>query len=668
VGVDTSFVSVTPAPRSMRGLFLTYAAISLVPILVLGVVLFGSIRLRTEQSGLAQGRSEAILVARTAVEPLLGSRPLALGVSRTERASLQHLAVHAVGEGDILRFRLQDLAGQVVFSDDGSGFSRVPDDEGLAAAHGKTVTDLTRLNSDSNDVGRKGVESVEVYLPLRAGAPARTVGVLEIYLPYSPIARDVTAGLHQMYLDLALGLALVYLALFAITMSVTRGLRRGAKVNAFLAGHDTLTELPNRLLFHQRAERALTDAARRSRQVAIAIVDLDHFKEINDTLGHHTGDKLLVEIAEMITAEMRPRDTVARLGGDEFGLIVLDADRAERTLSHLRGVIEREVEIRGLPLSVEASIGFAVSPQDGTDADTLLQRADIAMYVAKIQHAGVVRYDDTLDHYDATKLSLVAELRHAIADDQLVLHYQPQATVRTGRVEAFEALVRWQHPTHGLLYPDSFLPLAEQTDVIDRLTQWVLESALRELPVLNESSEDDLKVAVNVSARSIGRTDFAKRVISTLANLAVPAERLVIEVTETALLTDPARAAKVLAELTAAGVNVSLDDFGAGQTSLGYLSALPVDELKIDKSFVMDMLESPAHAAIVRSIIDLGHNLHLRVVAEGVENEEILDALREAGCDIAQGYLLPRPMTAERTVQWLAESPAHHPMADIVVT
>jgi diguanylate cyclase len=279
-----------------------------------------------------------------------------------------------------------------------------------------------------------------------------------------------------------------------------------------------------------------------------------------------------------------------------------------------------------------------------------------------------VRYDGALDHYDAAKLSLVAELRHAIDDDQLVLHYQPQSILRTRRVEAFEALVRWQHPTHGLLYPDSFLPLAEQTDVIDRLTQWVLERALRELCVLDKSSDGELKVAVNVSARSVCRSDFAKGVIATLAHLKVPAERLIVEVTETALLTDPARAAKVLAELTAAGVNVSLDDFGRGQTSLGYLAALPIDELKIDKSFVMDMLEKPAHAAIVRSIVDLGHNLQLRVVAEGVESEEILDALREAGCDVAQGFLLARPMSADKIVQWLAESPAHHGPTDMVLT
>ena len=238
-----------------------------------------------------------------------------------------------------------------------------------------------------------------------------------------------------------------------------------------------------------------------------------------------------------------------------------------------------------------------------------------------------------------------------------MLHYQPQAVLEDGRIEVVEALVRWQHPTHGLLYPDAFLPLAEQTDVIDRLTHWVLGTALSELRNLDQRWSDRLTVAVNVSARSIGRPNFAEHVIQTLETLDVPAERLVVEVTETALLSDPARAAEVLRKLAAAGVKISLDDFGRGQTSLGYLSALPVDELKIDKSFVLDMLDDSAHAAIVRSIVDLGHNLGLRVVAEGVETEEILSALSEIGCDIAQGFLLARPMPAVTLHGWLGSIP-----------
>ncbi len=649
------------ASQSLGRLFARYAAISLVPMVMLGIVLSSNLRSEAARRGLAEGKSEAVLVARTAVEPLLDGGSLAHGLSTSELTGLRRLATAAISEGHLLRLRVRDLTGRVVFSDDGSGFGGRPEDEALEAAAGQTVGHLTRLNSDTNDSGRKGVESVEIYLPLQAGRPSRRVGVLETYLPYAPIAQDITGGLNKLYVDLAVGLALVYLALLAITVSMSRSLRREINRNAFLAEHDTLTELPNRVLFHRRAERALADASRRGEATSIAIVDLDHFKEINDTLGHHSGDELLTEIARAISSSMRPGDTVARLGGDEFGLILRNVADARPLLSRIREIVEREVDIRGLPLSVQASVGFSVAPDDGTDVNLLLQRADIAMYVAKATHAEVVGYDDDLDHYDATKLSLVGELRRAIDQGQLVLHFQPQARIATREVMAVEALVRWQHPEHGLLPPDRFLPLAEQTDVIDRLTDWVLHSALQTLRVLDGSSPRTLKVAVNVSARSVCRSDFARRVIQTLHDLDIPAERLIIEVTESALLTDPGRAAKVLDELSKAGVKISIDDFGQGQTSLGYLSALPVDELKIDKSFVMDMLQNPDHAAIARSIIDLGHNLKLRVVGEGVESDEILDALQTAGCDVAQGFSLARPMALEVLVDWLtAREVAEH--------
>jgi predicted signal transduction protein with EAL and GGDEF domain len=344
---------------------------------------------------------------------------------------------------------------------------------------------------------------------------------------------------------------------------------------------------------------------------------------------------------------MRPGDTVARLGGDEFGLIVRDVRDAEPVLQRLRDVIDL-----GLPLSVQASVGWVSAPEDGIDVGELLQRADVAMYVAKARHAGITRYDPSLDHYDAASLMLVSELRHAIDQDQLVLHYQPQATIIDGSVRAIEALVRWQHPEHGLLYPDRFLALAEQTDVIDKLTRWVLRAALSELRALEEANEE-LCVAVNASARNIVRPSFADEVMQVLDDLDVPAHRLVIEVTETALLADPARAAEVLTQLADAGVIISLDDFGRGQTSLGYLSELPIHELKIDKSFVLGMLDDPANAAIVRSIIDLGHNLGLRVVGEGVETPPILARLKHAGCDIAQGFLYARPMPGADVRKWL---------------
>jgi diguanylate cyclase (GGDEF)-like protein len=561
------------------------------------------------------------------------------------------LVKRAVGERHVLRLRVRDLVGRVVFSDDGSGFKAEADDEALDAARGRVVARLTRLNSDINDVGAAGVAAVEVYLPLTAGAPAHRVGVLEVYLPYAPISRDIQAGIHSLYRDLVIGLGVLYLVLFAITASVSRGLRREVALNAFLAEHDTLTELPNRTLFQRRAEAVVAES-RRGRAAAIAIVDLDRFKEVNDTLGHHNGDLLLTELGRNLAATMRAGDTVARLGGDEFGLIVRDVAEAEPVLWRLRTVIDHEVEISGLPLSVEASIGFVVTPEDGTDVDTLLRHADVAMYAAKSNHAGVVRYEPSLDRFDAANLSRVSKLRRAIDADELVLHYQPLATLAEQRVVAVEALVRWQHPEDGLLYPDQFLPLAEQTDVIDKLTAWVLRTAARQL--LELAPDTELTVAVNVSARSLGKPTFADEVIAILEQTGLPPTRLIIEVTETALLVDPGRAGDVLQRLSAAGVRVSLDDFGRGQTSLGYLSTLPLDEIKIDRSFVFDMLDNPANAAIVRSIIDLGHNLDLRVVGEGVETNEVLAGLHASGCDIAQGYLLARPMPAQHLQEWIA--------------
>jgi diguanylate cyclase (GGDEF)-like protein len=637
----------------MVRLFVVYALVTSIPVIGLGVVLAGTFRKEANRRGLAEGRAEATLIGQTTVGPELDGQSLSGGVTAADKADLGRIVSRAVGQGRILRLRVRDLAGNVVWSDDGSGFGEQPEDEALDAARGETVARLTHLNADSDDEGPTGVAAVEVYLPLVAGDPGRRVGVLEIYLPYAPIAHDVQAGLHNLYLDLSLGLGALYLLLFAITVSVSRGLRRELSINAFLAHHDALTELPNRSLFLSRARTAVAQTSPERPPVAVAIIDLDHFKDINDTLGHQSGDQLLTQLAQRVSANMRAGDTVARFGGDEFGLVLCDVADAEQALRRLRDVIAAEIDVRGLPLSVAPSIGFVTVADRDADVDTLLQHAEVAMYAAKAQHAGVLEYRPDLDQYDASSLALLAELRHAIADDQLVLHYQPQASTASERVSAVEALVRWQHPVHGLLYPDRFLPLAEQTDLIDTLTEWVIDEALAQAQRLSDQGFD-LAIAVNVSARTVVRPEFAGEVIAALQRSEVDPERLIVEVTETALLIDPARAADVLTELAAAGVTISLDDFGQGQTSLGYLSRLPVHELKIDRSFVTDMDENPSHAAIVRSIIDLGHNLSMLVVAEGIETESVLATLRGYACDMAQGFFLARPMPAASLDAWLA--------------
>jgi diguanylate cyclase (GGDEF)-like protein len=644
--------------RNTGRLFAIQAVLTLVPVVLLGAVFTASYRGEANRRGIAVGRSQAELLAETAVEPMLTGHDLASGLRAGERAGLVRL-VRTVDEGTLLRLRLRDREGHVVFSDDGSGFSPLADDEAAEAARGHSIAGLTRLNEDANDSGPLGAQTVEVYTRLDAGPDHHTVGVLEVYLPYAPIRADVTTGLQRLYRTIALGLAALWLVMFAVAVVVSRGLRRHARLNEFLAEHDALTGLPNRTQFHRRVGDAVDAAWRLGTECAIAIIDLDRFKEVNDTLGHQNGDALLVELAGRLERAASAGEVVARLGGDEFGIVLPAVTDAGATLARLRALIDHEVEINGLPVSLEASIGYVIAPVDGVDVDDLMQRADVAMYVAKTQRSGVVRYDPAHDHYDAANLGLIAELRHAIDEDQLVLHYQPKAATVDGRIEAVETLLRWQHPVHGLLYPDTFLPLAEPTDLIDRITDWVLRHALCELAALGGPASD-LSVAVNVSARNLARSDFAEWVVDVLAEYHVPPQRLIIEITETALLTDPARAASVLAKLATAGVQVSLDDFGRGQTSLGYLSALPIHELKIDKSFVLDMADNAAHAAIVRSVVELGHNLALRVVGEGVEDEHVFGMLRDAGCDVAQGYFLARPMPVMLLRDWLEHAATLH--------
>jgi diguanylate cyclase len=639
--------------QSMPRVFLTYAVVGLVLVVVLGFVLASSYRREAQRRGIAEGRSEAILIAETAVEPLLDGRPLSTTLSASEQAELRALVRTAVRSHEVLRLRLRDLQGNVVFSDDGSGFTQRPEDEALDAAHGTVVARLTHVNSDANDTGSIGPLAVEVYVPLVAGTPLRRVGVLEVYLPYAPINADVSAGLSGLYRDLALGLGALYLALFAISISVTRRLRRQLRVNTYLAEHDALTDLPNRIVFHKRAATAVAAAQRKEVPVVVAIVDLDRFKEINDTLGHRNGDALLAELATRLADELRPDDTVARLGGDEFGLVLRDCTDPAGALWRLRAAVAREVHVNGLALSVDASIGYAMVREDGVEVDELLQRAEVAMYAAKARHAGVLRYDLSQDLYDAANLTLAGELHNAIDAGELVLHYQPKARLSDRRVDAVEALVRWQHPTLGLLAPDRFIPLAEQSDLIDRLTEWVVHRALSDVCDLQVVS-GLVSVAVNVSARNLGRPGLVELIRTELANSGLPAELLVVEMTETALLADPSGANQVLSELRVLGVKVSLDDFGSGQTSLGYVATMPIDELKIDRSFISELATSRADAAIVQSVVDLGHNLGLQVVAEGIETEEVWAATVATGCDLAQGYLLARPMPIAEVATWLA--------------
>jgi diguanylate cyclase (GGDEF)-like protein len=642
-------------PTSALRLLTIYVAATLVPVVALGFVLVHSYRSEASQRGLTEARSEATTLAGAVVEPKLEGRTLRGVLSPADSADLSAIVNTLIAEKKVLRLRLHDTTGKTVFSNDGSGLNDAIDDEVLDALHGETLSILTRFNSDAEDDGPLGPRVVEVYMPLDQTTP-HTLGVLEVYVPYEPIARDIAAGTQRLSWEVGIGLALLYLVLAGVSVSLTRRLRREARENRFLARHDALTRLPNRVLFRERTAEIVTAAARHNGRCAVAVIDLDRFKEVNDTLGHHTGDDLLLELSQRLAACDIEGVVIARLGGDEFGVVLPAVESqldATRQLFELRLLLEHDVMLRGLPVSVQASIGYAIAPDDGTDVDDLLQYADVAMYHAKGRHLGVARYDAGYDTYDAAKLALVAELRHAIEEGQLVLHFQPKVTTATGDIPAVEALVRWNHPTKGLVPPDAFLPVAEQTDLIDPLTSWVLDSALRQVRAW-EDEIAGIAVAVNISARNLTRPDFADEVLAALEESGVLPQRLLLEITETALVVDPERARRTLAKLQRHGVRVSLDDFGRGQTSLGYLSHLALSELKIDKSFVLGRTD-PTNAAIISSVIQLGHNLGLQVVAEGVETSETFEWLRAHGCDIAQGYLIARPMPAAEMTVWLRE-------------
>jgi len=421
------------------------------------------------------------------------------------------------------------------------------------------------------------------------------------------------------------------------------------------ATHDPLTDLPNRVLLHDRLAEATRHTRHTGSPTALLLLDLDRFKEVNDTLGHAVGDRLLVEVAARLRGVARPSDTVARLGGDEFAVLLPTADavRVGAVAAALRPALEESVEIDGQTLSVGVSIGSARCPDHGADGTTLLRHADVAMYVAKRGGLGHVAYNPAHDAHDAARLALVADLRRALDRDELTVHYQPKVDAHTGRIAGVEALVRWPHPVHGLIPPDQFIPLAEQTGLIVPLTARVLDATLRQCGAW-ERAGLSLGVAVNISLRNLRDPHLCAIVEGALRRHGVPAVRLCLELTESVVMADVEGTRATLARLAGFGVRLAIDDFGAGYSSLSYLSRLPVHELKIDRSFVQHMVAQTADATIVASTIGLGHSLGLGVVTEGVEDARTWDALRRMGCDIGQGYYFSRPLPADDLVRWLS--------------
>ncbi len=423
--------------------------------------------------------------------------------------------------------------------------------------------------------------------------------------------------------------------------------------------HDPLTDLPNRTLLFNRLDHAISFAQRSRKPLALLLIDLDRFKVVNDTLGHHFGDLLLKQVGLRLQSQVRESDTIARLGGDEFALLlpeIADLEAACRISVKIHEAMEQPFMLKDFKFEISASIGIAMFPEHGDETTKLIQMADTAMYMAKEEQSGFAIYSAEKDHHSSRHLTLTGELRHAIEEEQLVLHYQPKVNLGRNRISGVEALVRWPHPKHGFLPPDEFIGLAEQTGLIKPLTLWVLDTAAGQCAKWRNDGFE-IEVAVNLSARSLQDMKLSETVGQLISKWDLSADWLVLEITESAIMVDPVCAMKVIRSLDECGVRLAIDDFGTGYSSLAYLKDLPADELKIDKSFVLTMLENESNKMIVESTIGLAHNLGLTVIAEGVETEEACQLLTSLNCDLGQGYLFSRPLSIEDLNKWLTESP-----------
>ncbi len=617
----------------------TLALVSLALVAVVGLLLHVAAAVTAERA-----RSHALVSAQratdTALEPLLTGSLRGRGLQARARQELERGTPEALRGELLLGITVYDSTGAVV-QDDERTAAGAPDASRAvrAALAGRPSSQVAGSRNGHHQV-------LEVYVPLQEALEADPAGVVRYALAY-----DAAAGLSWRMLG---GLGLLWVLLFAALGTGSARLRRALARNEHQARHDALTGLPNRTVLFDRVQQGLLDGRRTQEQTAVLLLDLDRFKEVNDTVGHHIGDLLLLEVATRLTGALRESDTLARLGGDEFAVLLggMDPSGPDDALAvahRLIDALEQAFDLDGMSVVIGASVGVAYGPEHGETPERLLQCADVGMYAAKRAQTGAEVYSAERDTHSRDRLVLRGELRAALADRELVLHYQPKSDVGSRRVVGFEALVRWQHPTRGMVPPDVFVPLAEQTGLMDLLTPYVLERALRAAATW----PGELAVSVNVSVRNLVDHRFPLTVSDLLRSTGFPASRLVLEITESSLMADPETALSVLRRLKRLGVGLSVDDYGSGYSSLAYLRQLPVDELKIDRSFVGEITDHPRSLAIVRSTVELGKNLGLVVVAEGVEDEAAWQALDGIGCDLLQGYHLSRPLPEAAVVPWL---------------
>jgi diguanylate cyclase (GGDEF)-like protein len=637
--------SVMGSRLSLLGKFST---LSLLAMLALAFLMGTVLHERIEARALREAERLTQVFSSLAVAPNLTSADLDEPLTPVEQAKLDQALAHVEhARFQLLHAHLFAADGTTVYSDVRSRIGDVVDGEGFQRARaGELESEIER---ETGDDGEHVATSLEVYAPLRLPGGPEVDGVTEFYVDYGATAAAIQEDTRTLYVLLLGGFGALWLSLFWIVRGASRKLRHQAL-------HDTLTDLPNRASLYQRVRRVTGGVRAHGGLAGLLLIDLDRFKEVNDTLGHDHGDVLLREVADRLREALRRGDTLARLGGDEFAVLLRDLpDRgaAAELAGRLLSALERPFVVRGVTVQLEASIGVALCPDHGTDVTTLVQRADVAMYEAKREQGHIRLYDAGRDPYSPERLERLGELRHALVSEELVLHYQPKIAVAGGEVTGVEALVRWQHPRHGLLGPAEFLPLAERTGMMGELTRWVVDAALAQARAWQDQGIE-VPIAVNLAAANILDAGLPDAVAERLAHYDLPGERLTCELSEDTVMADPRRAGEVLDRLRALGVRLSLDDFGTGNSSLAYLKRLPLDEVKIDRAFVSGIVGDENDALIVRSTIDLARSLGLEVVAEGVEGADVLLRLRSLRCDEAQGFHLSRPLPPDALVEWLA--------------
>ena len=616
--------------------------------LALGKVLGDLIERRAHDNTVATAKAIADLgIRHYFTERELGQRPDA------ERIRLldQRLLADDLRGAGIDRVKVFNSQPRIVYSDD---HKKIWEDARGApnvrrALAGETVANVSAGVDDSG----RGHQTFSVYTPVKVGGSERPNAVFELYIPYAPIAARIDHDRNIVYAGLALGLLLLYGVLFPVIARASRSLRQQLAANHHRATHDALTGLAN----HAQLKARSRDVLRDSRGVALILLDLDGFKEINDSLGHERGDEVLREVAERLSESMRPSDVLARLGGDEFAVLIPDVPSGEAGLvvaERLRASLRTPLALPDLSIRLGVSLGVAVAPDHGTDLGDLMGRADLAVHRAKRELTEIELYRPERDDQLPDRLTLTAELPGAIERGELVLHFQPQVDIATGAPVAAEALVRWNHPDRGMIPPDQFIPLAETTGAIADLTRHVLGGALAQQARWRAAGHD-IPVAVNFAGPNVLDVDMPAAVRELVERWETPRGGLIVEISERTVMHGPKRLSGLLGQLREIGVQSSLDDFGTGQSSLAFVRSLPVDEIKIDRSFVFGMLENPADEAIAGSTIALGRALGLRVVAEGIEDDATRAALAAGGCDVAQGYFFSKPVAADAFMAWLTE-------------